>query len=329
MEPTTIDLPYSPAGMWRNPYLQAFWASSRIRSLGKNTMLAAQRPMLIETSGGVRLLGAYSTRKNKTAKGMVIFLHGWEGSIDSTYILHTGRFMFQNGYDVFRLNFRDHGDTHHLNRDPFFATCLEEVFEGVRRAADLPGNRPVFLVGFSLGGNFVLRIVRRCATAPIRHLTHAVAVSPVLNPEDTTRGIDSDNLLRWYFRKKWRRSLRKKQRLYPDRFDFTKVLSMRTLLEMTEFLVARFGVFDSARDYFRAYGFVKAAAAQIAVPTTIITASDDPVIPVGDFYQLKPNELTNLIVHSRGGHIGFFGAGSNPWYEPAMLKIFESAAADA
>lgn len=325
MDPVKTALPYRPPWILSNAYLQSYLASSRIRAMGHNSMVATQQPMLIETAGGVCLLGAYSPVKNEKAKGLVILLHGWEGSFDSTYILRFGRFMFQNGYEVFRLNFRDHGDTHHLNRDPFFATCLDEVFQGVEQAATLSKNRPVFLVGFSLGGNFVLRIVGKCRKTPIRHLARAVAISPVLDPEAATRAIDSDGFLRWYFKKKWRRSLKKKQLLYPDRFDFRDVLSLKTLRQMTEILVARYGDFDNAREYFQAYGFVKAASTQIAAPTTIITASDDPVIPVRDFYQLEPNRLMDLIVQPRGGHIGFFDTVCSPWYEPVILDRFDSA----
>ena len=71
------------------------------------------------------------------AAGQVILLHGWEGSADSTYILRTGNALYRRGYDIFRLNFRDHGDSHHLNRGIFYAVLLEEVFQAVRQATSL------------------------------------------------------------------------------------------------------------------------------------------------------------------------------------------------
>jgi predicted alpha/beta-fold hydrolase len=89
-------------------------------------------------------------------------LHGWEGSVDSTYLQRCGRSLYRHGYDIFRLNFRDHGDSHHLNSGIFYAVLLEEVYQAVIQAAEFARGGPVFMIGFSLGGNFVLRILGKC-----------------------------------------------------------------------------------------------------------------------------------------------------------------------
>ena len=83
---------------------------------------------------------------------------------------------------------------------------------------------PFYLAGFSMGGNFALRIARKCAESPIENLSHIVSVSPVLDPEKSTYAIDDVPLLRRYFRKKWLRSLQKKQACFPDLYDFSDVL---------------------------------------------------------------------------------------------------------
>ncbi|MCU0540052.1 MAG: alpha/beta fold hydrolase, partial [Desulfobacterales bacterium] len=119
-------------------------------------MAAASRPVVLETAAGVRLLGAYARHKEQPGRGLAILLPGWEGSIDSTYMRCTGRALFQRGYDLFRLNYRDHGESHHLNRGIFYAVLLEEVFEAAAQAAAMAGGKPVLLAGFSLGGNFAL-----------------------------------------------------------------------------------------------------------------------------------------------------------------------------
>ena len=78
-------------------------------------MVASAREMILDAGEGIRLLGFHSPQPDKRAKGLVILLHGWEGSSDSTYILRAGRCLYRHGYDVFRLNYRDHGESHHLN----------------------------------------------------------------------------------------------------------------------------------------------------------------------------------------------------------------------
>ena len=92
-------------------------------------------------SACIRLLGSHSRHPATVPKGLVVLLHGWEGSIDSTYMRCTGRALYRRGYDLFRLNYRDHGCSHRLNEGIFYAVLLDEVFEAVAQAAALAAVR--------------------------------------------------------------------------------------------------------------------------------------------------------------------------------------------
>jgi predicted alpha/beta-fold hydrolase len=315
---------YQPPYLLKNPYLQTVLASSRIRVLGTNPMRTAARQRIIETDVGTKLLGYHSEQPVQPAKGLAVLLSGWEGSADSTYILRCGKMLYHHGYDVFRLNFRDHGPSHHLNSGIFYAVLLEEVYEAVARVADGDRNRPLFLIGFSLGGNFVLRILQKCVQSPIASLRHAVSISPVLNPERSTQVIDGIAFIRRYFLAKWRRSLQKKQTLYPGLYDFSEVERLKTLQAVTDFLLSKYSDFESARDYFNAYAVMGSSVADINIPATVITAADDPIIPVSDFYDLVPNEHLTLLIHPHGGHNGFItGFDLQSWYEMQMVTLFD------
>ena len=87
---------------------------------------------IIDAGNGVRLLGFYSENKTRPARGLVLLLHGWEGSSDSSYMCHTAARLLNAGFNVFRLNFRDHGDTHHMNEGLFHSCRLEEVVNAAR-----------------------------------------------------------------------------------------------------------------------------------------------------------------------------------------------------
>lgn len=314
-------LPLRPTG------IQTMLGSSKLRTWGANRMSAIARDIIFETPDGVKLLGSYSQHEGHSAKGLVILLHGWEGSADSTYILCTGRTLFNNGYNILRLNFRDHGESHHLNEGIFYAVLLEEVFQALKQAAGLAGELPVFLVGFSLGGNFVLRILQRCIADPIMNLHHVVAISPVLDPEKATLKIDRTFLIRRYFLKKWFRSLKKKQQLFPKLYDFNKVFSLNTILAVTDAMLHDYSDYGTSKDYFRQYSVVKQAIKDITVPTTIIIAADDPIIPVDDFHLLETNDLTTMIIQPYGGHNGFIdGFYLQGWYEQRMVMLFDEAA---
>ena len=117
---------FRPAPCLRNGHLQTILGSSSFRAWGKNPMCDAARERIIKTPGDVRLLGFYSPQIYTKSKGLVVLLHGWEGSVASTYILCTGNALYGRGYDIFRLNFRDHGDSHHLNQGIFYAVFLKK-----------------------------------------------------------------------------------------------------------------------------------------------------------------------------------------------------------
>jgi uncharacterized protein len=319
--------PFRPPPHLRWALLQTVLASSRLRTFGPNPMLAAARPMILTTEGGVRLLGSHSPQPGRRAKGLVILLHGWEGSIDSTYVLRTGRHLFGGGYSIFRLNLRDHGKSHHLNPGLFFATLFDEVFQAVGQAARLADGRPVFLAGFSLGGNFALRIARHCAQEPIPGLRHVISISPVLDPDKATDRIDRDPILLHYFLRKWKRSLIAKQTLYPQSYHFGEVLRLRSIRRMTDHLLARYSQFTSSEEYFRAYSLLDHALQRIALPTTIITAQDDPIIPIDDFCGLQLGPHCRLTIHRHGGHNGFIeGIFLGSWYERKMVELFDRIA---
>jgi predicted alpha/beta-fold hydrolase len=322
MMPTLND--YAPPFFLKNAHLQTVLASSRLRTLGPNAMREVAGEKIIETAEAIKLLGYHSVQNDGQAKGLAILLHGWEGSTDSTYVLRCGKRLYASGYDIFRLNFRDHGESHHLNEGIFYAVLLEEVYQAVKQAAALSGGRPVFLIGFSLGGNFVLRILKKCVSVPIANLRHAVSISPVLNPQKSTAKIDRIAFIRRYFLAKWRRSLTKKQALFPERYDFADVMELKTIQAVTERLLEKYSDFPTAQDYFAAYSVMGAAITDIDTPTTIVTAEDDPIIPIKDFYELKLNKHIRLVIHSHGGHNGFItGFKLHSWYEDVIIKLFD------
>ena len=140
-----------PPQYLRNPMLQTFM-NSIIRPRGRNPLTDAEREIVLE-AGEVRLQGFLSCRHGG-GKGIVMLLHGWGGRAHSAYILRTGRYLFDAGYDVFRLNFRDHGNSHHLNEGFFIWDSLDELYSAVKAVARMAGSSPLYLAGFSMGANF-------------------------------------------------------------------------------------------------------------------------------------------------------------------------------
>lgn len=313
---------FEPEPWATNPHLQTIFGSLSLRTLGRNAMLEQSREMIVEGGNGVRLLGYLSRSLGEESPGLVILIHGWEGSSESAYILSTGRYLFERGFDVFRLNLRDHGRSHHLNDGLFHGALTDEVLTAaveISRSA----RRNSFIVGFSLGGNFALRIALRAPQAGIGNLKQVVCISPPLDPYKATLTIDRGvKLYRHYFLRKWKRSLMTKQSLFPHRYDFRGLLRIGSCMELTEAMMGLYYDFPSTADYFGRYTLTGNALEALAVPVAIIAAEDDPVVPVDDVCGLEPNGFLRCFVQKRGGHCGFlrpfpFGC----WYERKVYDL--------
>jgi uncharacterized protein len=321
--PVMIDQSFSPPRYLRNPMVQTVLNSSSLRTLGKNPMADAAEELVLELAGGVRLQGFMSRQQGRGWKGLVILFHGWEGSARSAYMLHTGKFLFHNGFDVFRLNFRDHGETHHLNNGLFMGTLFDEVYHAVKAVASMAAGMPVFVTGFSMGANFAARVAARFRDDPVGNLRHVLAINPPLDPMKATAGIDRIGIVKSYFIKKWKQSLKRKQDLFPDRYDFSDILAMKTCMEMTEALIPRLSDYAGAAEYFRGYTLTGELFGRVGVPLTVLTAADDPIIPVEDFSRIAPDGGTTLIIQKYGGHCGYIESITlNSWYHKKMLELF-------
>jgi len=108
-----------------------------------------------------------------------------------------------------------------------------------------------------------------------------------------------------YFIRKWAKSLRMKQALYPDAYEYEQWHQLKGLRARTEFLATRYYNFETLEDYFDGYSITGDRLAQLQIPTTILTSQDDPVVPVSDFRDLPENENIELLVTHFGGHCAF------------------------
>jgi predicted alpha/beta-fold hydrolase len=296
-------------------------ASSRLRTPLKNHMLKNSQEIIVTTFTGSRLLSFYS--RQKKSKGLIILLHGWEGSSSSAYILAAGDYFYNLGFSICRLNLRDHGDSHHLNEGLFHGALLEETFEAVNYLARQSENLPVYLIGFSLGGNFALRIAMKHYWTPIANLKHVFAISPPLDPYKSTLAIDKGYFFyRKYFLKKMKRSLIKKQRLFPGKYDFNKILKARTCMELTEDIMPYFPGLLSYRDYFNLYTLKNDSFQNLNIPVRIFIAEDDPVISHEDYYKIQENAFLKISRQRLGGHCGFIDLFPvRCWYNQKIAEI--------
>jgi predicted alpha/beta-fold hydrolase len=265
-------------------------------------LVAAQREQLLECGAGVRLQCFVSSPPRGSGRPVVV-LHGWEGSHESIYVLSLAQLLFEQGFEVVRLNLRDHGETHHLNRELFHSCRLPEVIGALGALQRQFSGRALSAVGYSLGGNFLLRAAASARESGL-DLKQVVAVSPVLDPTETLVALETAMPgYQGFFVRKWRRSLRKKQVAWPGDYDFADAGS--DLREMTERLVLRHSEFPSLEDYLNGYSITGARLASIDSPAHILTSRDDPMIPVGGLERIARSDSLTVTVTRYGGHCGF------------------------
>ncbi len=321
--------PFAPSWPFTDPHLQSVLASSSLRRWSTRRrypdLISVAQPVLLNCGDDVRLLGFHSPQvKLPESRGLVVLIHGWEGCADSSYLLATGGRLLDAGFDVFRLQLRDHGDTHHLNEELFHSCRLPEVLGAMDDIARRFPTRPLLVGGFSLGGNFALRVGLH---GPSRGLPLAgvVAVCPPINPKHSMEAIEKAPFVyERYFIRKWTRSLRRKQALFPQRYSFDSWLHKPTLRSLTDQLVSEYTEYEHMDRYLDGYSVEGDRLSKMSVPTTILAAHDDPVVPIADFHELQLSDSTEVELTAHGGHCGYLlGPSMRSWAEERFLQQVE------
>jgi uncharacterized protein len=322
--PSPVSAQFRPPLWLRNPHVQSILATTFVRrgAIERRAapLIAAQRELLLECGAGVTLQCFISRPPGGSGRPALV-LHGWEGSHESIYALSLAQLLYEKGFDVVRLNLRDHGETHHLNQELFHSCRLPEVIGAVGALQRQFPGRALSCVGFSLGGNFLLRVGARAAETAAE-LERIIAISPVLDPPATLVALETAMPgYQGFFVRKWRRSLLKKQAAWPLHYDFADVGHMRGLREMTAELVRRHSEFASLEEYLEGYSITGPKLASLTVPAHILTSLDDPMIPAAGLARLAHPASLEITVTRYGGHCGFIDRLEGiTWAERFVLK---------
>lgn len=315
-----------PAGL-RNTHVQ-----TALRSIGLSQWLAlrrskalreGQQKWMMDGGDGVRLQGFYTPAPG-ASRGLAVLLHGWEGSSNSTYMLSTGAHLLRDGFDVFRLNFRDHGDSHALNEGIFHSCRLDEVLSALADMQQRTAAPRWQIAGFSLGGNFALRVALHGPAAGLR-VCQSVAICPVLNPEHVLKMMETGpTFYERYYNRKWAESMKQKQAHFPGRYDYEAFFRLGSVRERTRLLATKHYGFEKLEDYFEGYAIDRDALTHLEVDSTIITAADDPVVPVSDMDSLPANPRLSRVVTDHGGHCGYLKNWKlESWAEDMIVSLFK------
>ena len=229
--------------------------------------------------------------------------------------------MLEQGFDVLRINLRDHGDSHHLNRELFNSTRSPEVASALVNFVGERNYLNTAIGGFSLGGSFALRIAADRGEA--MNLQMAFAVCPPIDPARAMEALNNGpRTYEQYFFRKWRDSLQRKLECFPD-FDYAAELATaRTLDDLNRIFIPQHTVYQRLEDYFAAYAITGDRLAAMPIPAYLIATEDDPIIPADDIARIDQNDNLHVEIHRYGGHCGYIeNLAARSWIERRIVDL--------
>lgn len=313
---------YVAKGIFRNGHTNSILAGSPARKLvayrHSRQFRKQATSKIIPTGHGIRLSALYNTQDQPDA-ATVVLLHGWLGCADSLYLITLGDFLYQHGFNIIRLNLRDHGDSHHLNEKIFHSCRIQEVINACIYIQK-EFNTPISLIGFSLGGNFALRI-NAFTSAQDLSLQHTIAFCPVIDPGHTLTALENSLLVyRNYFMQRWKTSFYKKADAFPNIYLKKTFNECKNLRQATENLATSYAGFANLESYLNGYSIAGSRLSTLQSPAQIVLSKDDPIIPWQDKHKLANSTYANLLIMNHGGHCGFLEPDlTSPWVDQFSL----------
>lgn len=247
---------------------------------------------------------------------LVLVLHGLEGSSSSDYVRSTHRALAQRGLASLALNFRScSGEPNRLPRFYHSGDTGDAAAVLALLRERFPA-RQIGAVGFSLGGNVLLKLLGECGDGERERLAPGAAVA-ISVPFDLAAGITTleqglGPIYQHYFLRKLRRKLRLKAALLRGHVDVDALLAVRTLRDFDDLATAPLHGFADSADYYRRASS-KPFLEAIQVPTLLIHAADDPFLPALAIprAEVEANPHLDAIFPEHGGHVGFVSG--TPW----------------
>jgi predicted alpha/beta-fold hydrolase len=260
-------------------------------------------------------------------RGEVFLHHGLEGSSRSGYLISMAQALCEAGFAAHRLNMRGCGGSEHLT-DTLYHSGLTADLRAILGRFAAEGRGPRFLVGYSLGGNVSLKLAGELGPEAAALLSAVVAVSTPVDLAACVRRLGAKE--NWLYERRFVRSLqaryRRRHQAFPRRFPLDGLDATRTVFEFDDRFTSKAFGFGDAPNYYKtqsALGFIP----RIAIPTLLVQAEDDPMIPFSIFRSpaVQTNPFVRLTATRHGGHLGFI-ARQRPrfWVDGEILRFLSA-----
>jgi predicted alpha/beta-fold hydrolase len=311
-------------------HLQTLYAWARPRPLPH---LPAPEARFFDVSADARVLAHCNWQPRREHHPALLLLHGLEGSSAAHYMRGIAEKAWLAGWSVVRLNQRNCGNTEHLSRGLYHSGLTDDPLFVIRELIERDGVGAVAVAGYSLGGNLALKLAGELGAGAPPQLKAVCAVSPTMDLAVCVEALErrSNLAYEWNFVRNLKRRMRRKCAAFPGAFDLDALRRVWTVRQFDEAYTApHHGFLNAADYYFRASAL--RIVGRIELPALILTAEDDPFVPVDPFRH--PDVIANphitLVVTPHGGHCAFVErAGADYdgyWAEKEIVRFVEAHA---
>ena len=254
---------------------------------------------------------------------LAILSHGLEGSSRDATICGMARALHRNGWNVLAWNYR--GCSGELNRLPrlYHSGETADLALVIERAAGRFS--PIALIGFSLGGNLVLKYLGEAR--PHSAVACAAAISAPVDLAASARALDQRRANRLYLRRLIATLVRKvkaKAKHFPQQIDASQTRGIHGFEDFDGRFTAPVHGFRDAIDYWTRCSSRQFLSA-ITIPTLILSAQDDPFLTSDCFPFVEAERSARLFLEApgNGGHLGFFHSliGEQSWGEKRVVEF--------
>jgi uncharacterized protein len=263
------------------------------------------RDVHYEAEPGVQIL--VRTQTPEQPKGELILAHGLEGSSESGYMRSMAFAALEAGYTVHRYNMRGCGDSPWHPRGNYHSGQTSDLLMIARERQQQSG-LPIYVVGFSLGGNMVLKLAGELAEFGREIFAGVCSVCP---PIDLAKSVEHMSLPHNFiyerrFVERLKERVRRRNPLAPDLFPLEHLPKVKTIYHFDDYYTARIFGFGTADRYYATQSSNQFLH-KIRIPTMVVHALDDPLIPhsIYDHPAFEENPTLKLVSVEHGGHLGF------------------------
>lgn len=297
---------FVPPLLLRNPHLMTLVPRYWVRG----TLLAGMpvERRFFTTAPDTQLLGYCHWQLERRSAPTAVLVHGLEGCADSHYMHGLAAKAYRAGFNVIRMNQRTCGGTEHLSPTLYNSGLSGDYCAIVRELAAVESLDRIWLVGYSMGGNLVLKAAGELGKeAPA--LAGVAAVCPNIDPTQCVRALEEPRnwIYHRHFLVRLKARLRRMAALFPGKWDLTGLDGIDRISEFDDRYTAPDGGYRNAPDYYDRAG-ARHTLDAVAVSSLIITAQDDPFIPYAMFTapSVQRHPRIRLVAPPHGGHCGFF-----------------------